>query len=370
MKNIFTVSLLVLMTAILASCGGDFRQKAIAPPSEVLIVVDSTTQSGAILDAIKEVYGEYLMTMPRPEPRYDLRFRDIKTQTDLTSIQKHRNIIFAAPIDEESNVGLYLRSLLSEDVQNRIRAGELHEIPLRDRWYREQWILIYTGTDEQEIANRVRNTSASHLRSLSNLELEHWDQEVYRRGDIPAIGDSLWTTHGFKFRVQHDYVMGVDTTDFVSMRRFLEDNDRWIWIWWKDGVEDTEFLTERWINTTRDSLLKVYIRGSREDAFLRTDYRLANKTTYMRLNERETYESRGVWIMSDYSMGGPYLNYVKYDEDQKRLYMMEFAQFSPRYRQRRFLYQFEAIARTFETNVDFEISNSNRAQVPSVNPLF
>lgn len=343
----------LLFVGFLASCGADFRQKAQAPPSEVLVVMDSTNQSGLIMQALKDVYGEYITTMPRPEPRFDLRFRNISTQTELQNIQKHRNIIIAAPIDEESNVGLYLRSLLSADVQARVRAGEVREIPLRDRWYNEQWILIYTGNSEEDIANRIRNNSTAHLRSLNNIELERWTHEVYRRGEIPQLADSLWEKHGFKFRVQHDYVMGVDTTDFISMRRYLEDNDRWIWVWWRDDVENLDFISERWINTTRDSLLQIYVRGSREDAFVRTDYRRDYKTQPMRINDRESYESRGIWIMSDYSMGGPYINYVIHDADQNRLYMMELAQFSPRYRQRRFLYQFEAIARTFETNPDF-----------------
>jgi hypothetical protein len=40
---------------------------------------------------------------------------------------------------------------------------------------------------------------------------------------------------------------------------------------------------------------------------------------------------------------------VMYDEAQRRLYFLDFGQFAPKYRLRRFVYQFEAIARTFRT---------------------
>jgi hypothetical protein len=340
---------------LFSACGGDFRQPANSPHSEVLIVMDTTRSENPIRGALSDVYGEYIRTMPRPEPRFDLRFRGIQSQAELQQIQKHRNIIIAAPIDEDSNIGLYLRALLSQEVQSRIREGGLFEIPLRDRWYRDQWILIYTGNSEEEIAARIRSESRSHLRTLSEIEIARWDKEVYRRGETKSIGDSLWVNHGFRFRVQHDYVLGVDTLNFVSMRRFLEDNDRWIWIWWKDNVQDIDFVSDRWIHATRDSILQQYIRGSRPDAYVRTDYRQPLSTDYRRLNERLTYESKGVWVMSDFSMGGPFINYTKFDEAQQRLYMIEFAQFSPRYRQRRFLYQFEAMARTFETNPSFVI---------------
>lgn len=361
MKNALLLPLLASMLFSVVACGGDYRQKAQGLPSEVFVLMDSSRHEGPVAEALRDVYGEYIFTMPRYEPRYDLRFASLRTQNDLQQAQKHRNLIIAASIDEDSNVGAYLRSLLSEEVQARVRAGTLHEIPLKDRWYRDQWILILTAADKETLASRIRNNSGSHLRTLNEVELARWTLEVYRRGEIPAIADTLWRERGFRFRVQHDYEVGVDTTDFVSMRRFLPENDRWIWVWHKDNVSDLDFISERWINTTRDSLLNIYIRGSREDAYIRSDYRRGHQTEFMRINDMETYESRGSWIMSDYSMGGPYLNYVFHDADQQRLYMMELAQFSPRYRLRRFMYQFEAIARTFETNPDFDPAD---VQVP------
>lgn len=356
MKNTILLSVLLGITLMISACGGDFRQRAQGLPSEVYVLMDSTHFEGPLEAALRDIYGEFMLTMPRPEPRFDLKFAGLRTQSDLNLAQRHRNLMVVAAIDEETNVGSYLRSLLSQDVQDRVRRGELFEIPLRDRWYRDQWILIHTAPDEETLERRIRNNAGSHIRSLHEAELVRWTEEVYRRGEVRAIADSLWQQRGFTFRVQHDYILGVDTTDFVSMRRFLEDNDRWIWVWHKDNVENLDFISERWINTTRDSLLNIYIRGSRENAYVRTDYRQEHKTQFMRINNMEAYESRGVWVMSDFSMGGTYINYVFHCPDQNRLYMMELAQFSPRYRQRRFLYQFEAIARTFRTDPDFDVT--------------
>lgn len=355
MKQGYIFAAVAAITFITA-CGGDFRQKAQGQHSEIVVVMDSSRIDDPIGSAIKDVYGEYITTMPRPEPRYDLRFRDFKTQAELQSVQKQRNLIFAGTLDEQTNLGTYLRSLLSEDVQNRIRNGSLNEITLRDRWYRDQWIVIYTGTNEEEIANRIRNNSRGHLNMLHEIELDRWELEVYRRGEQPALADTLWQKHGFRFRVQHDYIMGIDTTNFVSLRRYLDDNDRWMWIHWIDGVSDIDHVSDDWIHSVRDSLLQIYIRGSRPDAYTKTDFRRPMETRYVRKNDRPTYETRGIWVMSDFSMGGPFLSYVSFDESQQRLYFIEFGQFSPRYRQRRFIYQFEAIARTFETDPNFEIS--------------
>jgi hypothetical protein len=345
---------LLLLSILISACGGDYRQRASGQPSEVVVAMDSSRIEGPIGQAISDTYGEYISTMPRRQPMYDLRFRDFKSQSELESVQKSRNLIFAGTLDEDTNIGMFLRSILSEDVQNRVRNGELREITLRDRWYRDQWIVIYTGTDEQEIAERIRNGSRGQMNSLFEMELARWTEEVYRRGEQPLLADTLMMDHGFKIRVQHDYVKGIDTTDFVSLRRYLEDNDRWIWFHWIDDVENFDRVTDEWIHAKRDSLLEIYIRGTREDAFTRTDRRRSMETKAIQLNGKPTYESKGMWVMNDYSMGGPFINYTIYDEAQKRIYLMEFGQFSPRYPQRSFLYQFEAIARTFETNPNFQ----------------
>ena len=354
---------ILLLSVIISACGGDYRQRASGQPSEIVVAMDSSRIEGPIGQALNDTYGEYITTMPRREPLYDVRFRDFKSQAELENIQKSRNLIFAGTLDEDTNIGMFLRSILSEDVQNRVRNGELREISLRDRWYRDQWIVIYTGTDEQEIAQRIRNGSRGQLNALYDMELARWTEEVYRRGEQPLLADTLMMEHGFKIRVQHDYERGIDTTDFVSLRRYLPENDRWIWFHWIDGVENFDAVTEEWIHAKRDSLLEIYIRGTREDAFTRTDRRRSMETRSIQINGKPTYESKGMWVMNDFSMGGPFINYTIYDETQQRIYFMEFGQFSPRYRQRRFLYQFEAIARTFETDPNFRIGNLTSQQV-------
>ena len=54
---------------------------------------------------------------------------------------------------------------------------------------------------------------------------------VYEKEQI-QYSDSLWNDYGFMVRIQHDYIK-IDTTNFISYRRFLPENDRWMWVWWQ-----------------------------------------------------------------------------------------------------------------------------------------
>lgn len=353
MKKLVPVLIAALISSALVACEGDFRRSAQGPFHEVLVVMDSTKWDSETADAIRSTFGGYIHTLPRPEPRFDLRFMDITTQSDLDEAQRHKNVIFAASLDEDTNVGQFIRSSMSEDILDRIREGVNHSFPLGDRWYQNQWAMILSANDDETLAEYIRDQEDELVSGVKEVELERWKDELYGRAEQVDLADSLWNRHGFQIRVQHDYRIGVDTTDFVTLRRTLSDNDRWIWFWWTDEVESLQDIDQQWINTKRDSLMEQYIQGTRDGSYVQTAYNRPMETEPANINGYQGYETRGIWEMTNDFMGGPFINYTLYDEHQQRLYMMEFGQFAPRHEKRRFVYQFEAMARTFETNPDF-----------------
>ncbi len=342
------ISVIFLFT----SCDEDYRRSAQGGFSEVLVVMDSTQWESPTAEAIRATFGKEMMTLPRPEVKYDLRFMDLRTNRDLEYAKNFKNTIFAAPINEDSNVGSFLRAVLSEDIKQRIAEGRNFAFPLRDRWYRDQWTLFLSAPDHRTLAQNIMDSERSLLGSLDQVERGRWQRQVYRRGEQAHLADSLMENHGFQIRVQHDYRVGVDTTGFVSLRRYLHDNDRWIWFAYMDGHDGIDDIDQDWINAVRDSLNRKFIRGTREESYVTTEYRSPRviETVRTHINGRPALETRGTWRMTNDIMGGPFLHYTVYDEHQNRLYMMEFAQFAPRYSKRRFMNQFEAMAHTFETD--------------------
>ncbi len=351
-RNLFIIVTGLAGLFVWTGCEGDFRRSAQGSLSQVLVVMDSTQWDSPTADAIRETFGKEIMTLPRPEEKYDLRFMDLRTNRDLEYAKNHKNTIFAAPIDEESNVGAFIRAVMSEDIKQRIAEGRNFAFPLEDRWYKNQWTLFLSAADHETLSQKIRDSERSLVGHLDEVERERWKSEVFRRGEQKHLSDSLMQNHGFSIRVQHDYRIGVDTTDFVSMRRYLHDNDRWIWFNYKEDVDSFDWVDSEWINNRRDSLNRKYIRGSREESYVTTEYRSPRRveTTETTVNGRPALETRGTWTMTNDLMGGPFLHYTIYDEQQQRIYMMEFAQFAPRYSKRRFMNQFEAMAHTFETD--------------------
>lgn len=346
---LFAASAVLIFTA----CDSDYQPSAIGDIDRIIVVMDSTQWVSDTALAIEESFGGAIETLPSFEPRYRLDFRDFRNNQELDHIREHRNIIFATPIDAESNVGSFVRAILSSDVENRVREGESFAFPIEDRWRRDQWVLVLTSTDDEALSDKIRNSEESLITSIESREFERREREVYRRGEQVDLNEYLWDNFGWKVRMQHDYIQINESSDAIVFGRYLPDNNRRMWAWWKDDVPDIDFLDSEWINATRDSLMQIYMEGETEGNYVTTEYReprVVRTTEIERDDHIIGFETMGTWRMVGNIMGGPFVNFTFYDPDTERLFMVEYWQFAPSVGKRRFVRQFQAMGRTFESD--------------------
>ncbi len=354
-------ALVALLVFVNVACDSDLRPMSIGGIDEVIVVMDSTMWDSETALAIEDTFGKGIETLPGFEPTYRLVFRDFSTNAQLDDLRRYRNIIFASPLDDDTNVAGLIRAILSDDVEQRVRQGDSFAFPLRDRWVRDQWTLILTSTDDDALAEKILSSENSLVGNLLNVEFERRKQEVFRRGEQIAISDSLWQNYGWKVRMQHDYIWTIQDDNVAVFRRVLPDNDRWIMAWWKDGVPDSDFIDYEWINATRDSLLERHMRGERDGSFLTTEYRSPRKVITAEIERDDhirAFETLGTWTMTNDFMGGPFVNFVFHDPKTERLFLIEYGQFAPSVGKRRFVRQFRAMGRTFESDSTWASRNN------------
>lgn len=349
-KKLFN-TLLIALIAFNIACEGDFRERAQGNTREFVVVMDSSQWESETAEAIRNTFGKLVFTLPNPEPFFDLTFVPIRSRSQLERVRKTKNIIFASAIDEDNNVGRQIQAFLDDGVEERVRSGDSFAFPLEDQWYKDQYALILTSSSDSALAQKILNSEQALLSNALNKELLRWNYFVYENKEQVQYSDSLWDDHGFKVRIQHDYIKSVDTLDFKTYRRDLPNNTRWMWIWWKDNVKDISFLDNDWINSTRDSLTQQYIRGGEDDMYTSTEYRRTVETKSFQKGRYLGYETLGTWQMINGAMGGPFVNFTYYDQATSRLFMIEYSQFAPGVAKKLpFVRQFRAMGRTFESD--------------------
>lgn len=373
-KAIFHSLLAALITLILlSSCDGDYRKSAIGPLGDLPILVDTThlalfdslgidrtleiTQSDLprVHYALIEVFEHGLYASPGYERAYDTRFVSFQSSQDLDQLKRSRSLVIAAALEDTSAAGQFMNALLDEQVKQAVRRGEINYIPLKEKWFKDQLTILITAPTHAELAKYMLQNKERLVQDLEEVERQRYTYEVYKKKEQVELADSLWTEYGFKVRVQHDYMWNVDTTNFVSFRRYMPENDRWFWVSWLDGVKNVDQIDELWINSRRDALLKEYIRGTSDSSYVQTEYLRPIKFEETEVNGLQAWNVEGTWKMINGAMGGGFVHMTIYDPKQQRVYMTEYMVFAPSFRKRPYIRQFQAMARTFETNPDFFI---------------
>lgn len=345
--------LLFASLLLLTACGeGDHRPPATGKEGTISIVMSDAQWDGIVGEAVRSELARPVETLPVPEPAFDLEQFDLTT-SDLFKkvIQRRKYVLFAATLDERSNVANYIRSGLDEATLDRIRSGEAGILKRPNPWYRNQLVVYAIGATEQDLVAKILEQGEDLRYVFDQATRERLTERMFRRMRQTDLEERLMDGHEFAVNVQHDFFIAQDTLNFIRMRRVLSDTWREVFVYYVDNA-NPNMLDEEWIISTRDSLTERFVRGTFEGSYVKVDQR--RPLTFENINflDRFGYETRGLWHMTEDAMGGPLLNYSFYDEEQRRIYMIDGMVFAPAFNKREFLRQVEAVAYSFRTRPD------------------
>jgi hypothetical protein len=341
-----------------AGCGDsdyDFRPEATGPEAEITVVIDSNSWNGPIGEALRNELGKYVATLPTPEQAFDIRQASITSQKEFDRLKAFKNIVVAAPLSDTTNEAKFLKSILSEEAQQAIAGGGSAVVPREDVWRRRQQVVYVTASTPADLVTTIETDGAGIRSRFDVATRERLYREMFERGRQPDIEAKLMEEHGFAVNAQHDYLIAIDTTNFVWLRRILSDTWRSLFVYYEENGNPAD-LTPEWVYNTRDSLAQRYLQGNL-GGWIEVDRRRPLETEEVNFLDRYALETRGLWHMVGredgekvmLGMGGPFLTYAFYDEPSGRLYLIDGMVFAPSFKKREFLRQMEVIAFTFRT---------------------
>lgn len=338
-------------------CGNvDYRPLAIGEEGEIQVVIDSALWQGPVGDALRAALGYYVQTLPNPEPLFTLRPLEPRTQDALNQVKKFKNVLFVAALSDSGRVSRLVQQAFSAEALQVVQQGTAAIVPRRDLWRRRQLVYFIVASTDTQLVAAIRESALRLREAFAEASRERLTAEMFEKGRQQALEDTLMAHHGFAVNVQHDYLIAIDTTQFVWLRRILPDTWRSLFVYYEEGADPAR-LTPAWIYAIRDSLARHYLQGN-AGGFVQIDYRQPLETRAINFLGRYGYETRGLWhmvtLMPDgqllpAGMGGPFVNYAFYDQASGRIYMIDGMVFAPGFTKREFLRQMEAIAYTFRT---------------------
>ena len=359
--------LFVAFLALLgAGCGSvtDYQPPAVGKTAEIMVVTDSATWAGPVGDALRDALAYEMRTFPQPTPSFTLRLQPL-SDFALSGLRRQNGVVFAAALDDTTATARFIRARLDSAGVAALHAGGQGIIERPDLWMRDQLVVYATAPTDSALATQLRAAGPRLRAGFNALARKRTTAEMFEKARQTGAEDELLEGHDFAVNIQHDYFVVQDTNfvtpdglraGFVRFRRIPGDTWRDLFIYYEDDPRLTRLHPDS-ARAVRNRLTEAFVQGVLPGSYITIEDRAPDLRPVIAdtvsLGGRFAIETRGTWRMTGDAMGGPFVSYALYDEDQGRFYLIDGAIYAPRYtipEKREFLRQMEAIAHTFRTS--------------------
>jgi hypothetical protein len=321
MKN----SILSLITAFLILSCNDSNSKKQRFVSEssgninnISVVVDNILWEDTVGEAIRNVLAAPLEGLPQDEPIFSIS--QMPTQVFSGFTTKNRTVL-------------------------KIEKGKPSATAiLNDVYARPQTVVVVSGQTNDEIIAQLNDNSKKIVSALKKTEIK----EQQRRISLSLFDDTPLKEN-----------LGIEMK-FPTAYRIAKSADHFFWIRKEIKTGTMDFLIYQVplsairkgdsavtdIVRLRDSIGKKYIEGRLEGSYLATESAYAPYIFQTTIDNKPTYETKGIWDVKNDFMSGPFINYAIEDKAHNRYVIVEGYVFAPSVEKRDYVFEQEAIIRS------------------------
>ncbi len=290
--------------------------------NHLLIVINNKEWQGEVGDALRNIIAEPLVGLPQEEAQFSV---NQVTPNAFTSLFKpSRNILFVG-FGEKKN--FYTN---------------------KDAYASPQITLTILGKDKEELINNINEHKEEIISTFKVRDLALYQKKITAKTYKPE-NLSTFKNLGFSLKIPMTYSKVEDTGDFLWYRYRFTKGQLNILAYTVPNNFDTEFNIDNIIKI-RDSIGMKHVPGQVDNSFMITEPQYKPITKKVTLDGMDAFETRGLWIVKNDYMGGPFVNYSINDKANNRTIIIEGFSYSPATKKRDFVFEMEAILRTFRVN--------------------
>ena len=288
---------------------------------EVIIVMDSASWRGAVGQELRKIFMSPMPGLPQDEPMYKLKYTNPMALNSL--LRNVKNMIFVTTMESTSLANRQMRSYFTKESLEKIKSDpDLFYYSRKDEFARGQEVLHLFGQNDEALLSKLTENGERIRSFFDEVEKKRLEQTLYAQEE-KGISNTLEKRYEFFIRVPYGYEIAKMEDRFVWLRQLGRDEDRNIFVTYRDYDEEGLFTKERLLDL-RESVTKAHIFDSGDSSLYVTTQHIAPVDTLV-LNFKGHYAVRmgGLWKLSDSSVGGPFISYTLVDEARNRLYYLE-----------------------------------------------
>jgi len=313
---------------------------------EIFVVADSVEYS-KFKDVLDSTFEKIIYT-PQPEKIFTLKRIN---PSQIEKYKRRKNIIIAAPINSGSHTSQFISAVVDSIVENKLVKDQNFIVYKENLWAKNQLVAVLSASSIQNLRSKILQNSDDLLYTFQKFSDKRLFNSLYKaKYEQKGIEGKFLRDYGWIIYMQVDYHLALNKPEdnFVWLRRAPGSNmERWIFIHWIENATP-EYLNEDSVKVIRNRVTKKFYLTSDNSAYVvvAEDYFTINEVNF---NGRYALFTQGLWDLNIKGMGGPFVNYVFYDEDTRRLYMLDGSIFAPKYYKRNLIQQMDVTLQSFRT---------------------
>ncbi|SFU27240.1 protein of unknown function [Pustulibacterium marinum] len=307
----------------------DYRPPSIGTMNSISVVINNAMWNGKVGDKIRELFARPVDGLATEEPIFSLNQLPPSVFTGNTRIG--RNVLIIQ--NSEENV-----ARISED---------LYATP--------QQVAVVKGSSEDEIIKLLDQNAEAMIKNFKEHELLE-QQSRMRSSKIKE--KELLDEFGITLKLPIVYRITTQKDKFFWIKRQIQKYEGGLLVYEVpyNSIPKDSTLSDALVKM-KDSIGKANIPGRDPDRmWMVTEKAFAPSITHTTIDNRPAIESKGLWEMKNFLMGGPYVNYLIEDKPNNRYIVLEGFVFAPSIDKRDYMFELEAIAKSikFKDDEDFD----------------
>ena len=298
---------LILLAAALSltACKKEnFFPTASGRPYEVLVVMDSTDWKAPHGRALFDVLDTGVPMLPQSERSFRI------SQTEVKDFDRVLNIF---------------RNIIIVNIDPRQFTRTKMKFT-RDKWAMEQIVLTINSPSEEEFRNFCVEHRQDIVDFLTRTEMNRLVKELKQKHSKVTfdLAKQIFDCEIFAPKELQSYKKG---KDFVWTSNNTASGLENIVIY-SYPYEGPQTFNKEYLCHKRDSVMQVNLPGEKPGMYMQTDT-LCSVVRPIVVHNNYAMEMRGLWIMRNDCMGGPYVSHHRVDTENNRVIVVEGFVYAP-----------------------------------------
>ncbi|RAV29592.1 DUF4837 domain-containing protein [Sinomicrobium soli] len=287
--------------------------------NSLAVVIDNELWNGEVGDEIRDFYAAPVDGLPSIEPLFTLH--QIPPSVFSGTTTRSRNILLI-----QNDSAAY--SGLKTDVHAR-----------------PQQVGVIQASDHQTLIDLIGKTHDEYIHAFKENDVKA-NQKRFLIS--PNKENYLEQKFGITLKMPSVYKTGTQKDNFIWMERVIPKGTMHILVYQLplDAIPDNDSDRVDAFIKMHDSIGKEYVPGREEGMYMVTQKDYAPYVFDITVAGKPTMETKGIWEMKNFSMAGPFVNYIIRDEANNRLLVLEGLTFAPSEDKRDYMFELESILKS------------------------